>query len=287
MKYLKYILLTSLAAFALFGCDKHDLSYAPSDPASEKALFQITYVVPQAVNANNAIDSVYLNDKLIGGVGGAGQLAVNGTFPYGPSAYTGTYFTTNPGNNNLKLYKKGDVVYDKNVNLTKGRQQIFVFSLSEDPIILDSQYPFSPVNPEKASARTFDTDSVATIRFYNFVWQNSTTPYQGKLKYQWRDNTGAKNPATGDYYWNDLGDYVGFGEATDRVPVIVHKSVFNSSGYNTLRFHCIDENGKEVTRSTDYWTVYIGRSVNHIFRGCISGTPAAAYTQSSSLGANY
>ena len=287
MKNAKYLLLTLIAACAVIGCEKHSLSYAPSDLVGDKAMFQICYVEPLTVNTANGIDSVFVNNVMVAGANGAGQLAVKGTYPYGPSGTTGTFFTTNAGVNNIKFYRKGNLVYDKDITLNKGHQKVFVYKLDADPVILDNLYPYSK-NPNQPTVGTFDTDSVATIRFYNFVFKgNANTPYPGKVKYQWRDNTGKKDPETNDYYWHDLGDYVGFGEATERVPVIINKSVYNSSGYNTLRFHCIDENGKEVAGSTDYWTTYIGRVVDHVFWGVLGGSPKAAYIQSCSLGASY
>ena len=69
------------------------------------------------------------------------------------------------------------------------------------------------------------------------------------------------------------------GADSERVEAIVHKTVFNSSGSQTLRFRCVDPQGNTVTRTTDYWTAYIGRINTHLLRGCMTGSPAAGYTQ--------
>ena len=120
MKNVKYILFSTIAACALLSCQKHGLSFAPEVAADNMAMFQITYVEPIAVNAANAIDSVFVNNKLVAGSTGVGQLTVNGTYPYGPSTATGKFFATKPGNTNIKFYRKGNLVYDKDVNLIFG-----------------------------------------------------------------------------------------------------------------------------------------------------------------------
>ena len=282
MKYIKYLFFSLPVLFLLGSCDKHELSYAENESAEEMALFQVSYIAPVTNNAANGLDSIYVNGKLFGGVGGAGQLLPSGApLPYGVSNYTGHFYTAPVGNNTITLYKADKVVYEKTVNLYKGRQKVFVYSLDKDPIIIDELYPYTVTSGTPNSA-TFDSDSLATVRFFNFVWQDSSTPYPGKLQYQWSNNSNATY-STGD--WHNVGSPVGFGEATEHCLVVVHKDVFNSSGYQTIRFRCLDESGNVVSRSTDYWTFYIGRRYNHFFRGCITGSPSAAYTQSNGWGA--
>ena len=281
MKYFKYLVLSLPVLLLMGSCDKHELSYAESDPVENKALFQVSYIAPVANNAANGLDSLYVNGKKFGGVGGAGQLLSSGApLPYGASNVTGKFFAVPVGNNTITLYKGDKVVYEKTVNLAEGRQKVFVYSLDEDPIIIDEQYPYTVTSGSPTSA-TFDTDSLATVRFFNFVWKDASTPYPGKLQYQWSNNSN-NTYSIGD--WHNVGSPVGFGEATEHSLVIVHKDVFNSSGSQTIRFRCLDEEGNVVARSQDYWTFYIGRRYNHFFRGCITGSPSAAYTQSNGWG---
>lgn len=284
MKNIKYLLFSAFAAVALVSCTKHSLSFAPEEDASDMAQFQITYVEPIAVNANNAIDSVYVNNKLVAGSTGAGQLAVNGTYPYGPSSATGTFFTAPKGDVNIKFYRKGNLVYDRSVTLNSGKYELFVYKLDKDPIVLDNLYPYKG-NPDRATTETFNTDSIARIRFYNFAFKgDNNTPYPGKIQYQWchDKSKGATGRGGADGNWQNIGDPVGFGEATIRQEIQVWKETFNSSGNEQLWFRGIDEEGNVII-ANDYWTTYIGTSVKHIYRGIKGGSPSAGITLSGSL----
>ena len=283
MKNIKYLLFSAFAAVAIIGCQKHDLHFAPEVDASDMTEFQITYVEPIAAN-DNAIDSVFVNGKLVAGSTGVGQLTVNGTYPYGPSAGTGTFFTAPKGAINIQFYRKGNMVYDRTVNLQNQKYELFVYKLDQDPIVLDNLYPYKG-NPDRATTATFDTDSIARIRFYNFAFKgDANTPYPGKIQYQWchDKSKGATGRGGADGNWQNIGDPVGFGEATIRQEIQVWKETFNSSGNEQLWFRGIDENNNVVI-ANDYWTTYIGTSVKHIYRGVKGGSPAAGITLSGSL----
>lgn len=284
MKKIKYLLFSVFIAFALVGCVEHDLSYAPSESAEGMAMFQITYVEPIPVNANNAIDSVFVNGVLVGGATGAGQLTVNGTYPYGPTSATGTFFTSNPGITNIKFFRKGNEVYNKDVELKAGKQEVFVYNLNEQPIVLDNLYPYK-YNPDRATEATFDTDSIARIRFYNFAFSgDASTPYLGKIQYQWchDKSVGETERGGADDNWQNIGEAVGFGQATSYQLIQVWKETYNSSGNEQLWFRGIDEDGNVVI-ANDYWVTYIGTSVKHIYRGIINGSPSAGITLSGAL----
>lgn len=279
MKSIKYLLLFAFAACAVIACQKHVLTYAPSNPADDMAMFQITYVEPIAVNASNAIDSVFVNDKLVASSKGVGQLAVNGTYPYGPAAATSKFFAAAPGSIKIQFYRRGNEVYNKTVDLEAGKWELFVYSLNEDPVVFDNLYPYKG-NPERGTVETFNTDSIARIRFYNFAFLgDNTTPYPGKIQYQWGPGEGTKR-ALGE--WHNIGEPVGFGEATAHEIVHLGKEVFNSEGYDYLYFRGVDEQGNEVIES-DYWTTYIGSTIKHIYRGVVGGSPEAGITLSGSL----
>lgn len=285
MKNIKYLLFSAFAAVAIIGCQKHDLHFAPEVDASDMAEFQITYVEPIAANASNAIDSVFVNGKLVAGSTGVGQLTVNGTYPYGPSAGTGTFFTAPKGAINIQFYRKGNMVYDRTVNLQNQKYELFVYKLDQDPIILDNLYPYKG-NPDRATTATFDTDSIARIRFYNFAFKgDKNTHYPGKIQYQWCHDVytvGRTSATKPDEKWENIGDPIAFGEASDYQIIRVHKNIFNSSGYEYVWFRGIDEDGNVVI-ANDWWTTYIGTSVKHIYRGIKGGSPAAGVTLSGAL----
>lgn len=276
MKNIQYLLI---AAFVLLlvGCEKHEIEFNPSDPVTGMAQFQVMYVEPIAVSTANRIDSMFVNGMLYNSINMPQTMAVNAVTPY-PNGY----YTAPAGMTNIKLYRGADaggsakLVYDVSLNLPERKQIILIYDLNADPIVLDDEYPY-PKYSTGATAATFNTDSVVSYRFINMFFESPGVPYSGKLQYQYSNNSGSSYTA-GD--WHNLGEPIGFGEQTARVEAIVHKTVFNSSGYQTLRFRCVDPaTGVTVTRTTDYWTAYIGRINTHVLRGCMTGTPAAGYTQ--------
>lgn len=278
MKNIQYLII---AVFVLFlaGCEKHEIEFNASDDVKGKAQFQIFYAEPITNNTTNRIDSVYVNGKLYNSIDMPQKLTVNAVIPY-PNGY----YTVPAGMVNIKFYRGNSgtaenpvsvLVYETNVNLTERKQMILVYDLKEDPIILDDEYPYDKYTSGATNA-TFNTDSVVTYRFINMFFESPGVPYSGKLQYQYSNNSGSSYTA-GD--WHNLGEPIGFGEQTARCPAIVHKTVFNSSGYQTLRFRCVDPDGNTVSRTTDYWTAYIGRINTHVLRGCRTGSPSAGYTQ--------
>ena len=90
------------------------------------------------------------------------------------------------------------------------------------------------------------------------------------------------NASFQDGNWHNIGEAIGFGEATVFEPVQVWKETFNSGGNEQLWFRGIKEDGT-VLIANDYWTTYIGTSVKHIYRGIVGGTPKAGITLSGSL----
>lgn len=291
MKTIKYTLAVVAAIFAFGSCQKHVVTfdYTPIEDLEKTAQFEITYVEPVANVAANYIDVVELNGVQIASTKGGNTLTPYGTIPNGGSSATGRFFIAKPGVNNIKFYRisgeNKNLVYDKDVTLEAKKQNLFVYDLTKDPIIMDNLYPY-PKNTENANAATFDTDSVATIRFINFAYKgNSSTPYPGKIQYQWchDKSKGVEGRGGADGNWQNIGEAVGFGEATGREAVIVWKEKFNSGGSEQLWFRGVDAESGSVIISNDYWTTNIGTQMNHLYRGIKGGSPSAGITLFGSL----
>lgn len=280
MKFIKYITVTLLFGLAVMSCEKHEILYDTIPVDSSMAEFQLHYFEPITNVAANYIDSVFVNDVLYSSVSGSGQLV-----PYNgvPGGATNKFFAAKAGTTNLKFYRKGNVVYDYNIELKTGRQNIFVHDMTKAPIILDNDFPYVNFN-KGATVANWDTDSIATVKFYNFLYEDANTPYPGKIQYQYQEYRTEE--------WKNLGNPVGFGEATERVEIVIVKTVHNSSGYRRVDYRMLDEDGNilKVRNSSgsmvnygDYWTGYIGRAYMHIFGGIRTGTPVSSVRQWTSL----
>ena len=119
----------------------------------------------------------------------------------------------------------------------------------------------------------FDADSIATGKIVNVLFEKPGVPCAQKIQCQWRND---EKDANGDYIWHNMGNPIGFGEATPICGFIVHKTAFNSSGYQTLYWRFLKEDGSTFTYTnasgrevafTDYWTTYIGRSYLYMLGG--------------------
>lgn len=272
MKIRNIIVAVLLLAFAALSCQKHEiLYYIDHEGTDDVAMFQLIYVPPIASNQANGIDSIYVNGKLVSNLV-RGRLIPKGVAPYG-----NTYYTAPAGNVHIQFMKDEKYVYDRSVSLDAGKiVELYVYDLQSDPKILDHDYDNITTHSPAGSASTYQMDSVASYRFANFLFQSDgTTPY-GKLQYQYSNNT--SNYTSGD--WHNLGEPVGFGEITTRNLAIVHKTIDNSSGYQTLRFRCVDPvTGEMVAGTGDYWTSYLGRAYTHVINGRFGGSPAPNYMQ--------
>jgi len=280
MKVIKYLTFALVLA-ALVSCEKHELKYN-TDPLGDKdAEFQLHYFepVPRSGSAYY-IDSVFVNDVLYSSVTGSGQLQqYNGV----PGGATGRFFATKSGDTKFTFWRKGEIVYEQHATLAPGKQNIFVYDLSKAPIVIDNGFPYNKALHEKPTAETWGTDTIASVRFYNFMYEEPGVPYPGKLQYQWRNEL---KDAEGNWIWHNVGEPVGFGEASERTALIVHKTVFNSSGYRAIYYRILDENGDvlkttnssgKLTDYSDYWTAYIGRAYMHIWAGVRTSKNPYAY----------
>ena len=269
-----------ILAISAFSCTKHQILYDTTEVDAATAEFQFHYFAPVVAAAANYIDSVFVNGVLYSSVNGSGQL-----IPYNgvPGGATGRFFAVPAGNVNFTLYRGPNIVYNVNTELKPGKQNVFVYDFTKPPIVIDNGYPYRSKNTG-ATVAGWNTDSIATVRFYNFLYENATTPYPGKIQYQYQHYRTKE--------WTNLGAPVGFGEATERVEILIVKSVFNSSGYQRVDYRILDETGavlrlmnsnNVMTNYSDYWTGYVGRAYMHIFGGIRTASPVASVRQWTSL----
>lgn len=277
MKIIKYLLLLTIVATTV-SCEKHEIEYMTTDVV-DKAEFQLHYMVPVSAVSANYIYRVEINNQLY-----ANNKAPLTTYNAIPNGSVGRFYTVNPGTVNIKLYQGTDetLVYDQDVALTKGKQNIFVHDLNQAPIIFDNGYPYS-------TNVTLDSDSTCWVKFYNFLYESVGVPTDLKLQYQYIDSRTDERI--------NIGEPVAFGETTGWQSIKVIKSIFNSSGYQRVdyRIKVIDSAGNEsgelqVMKSNgsfvdyaDYWNGYIGRRYHHILRGMRASTPTSAVSQFTAL----
>lgn len=264
MKITKYLSLV-LAMALTVSCEKNEIEY-PATPINNMAEFQLHYMVPiNAVAANN-ITRVDVNGKLF-----ANAKAPLNTYNAVPSGAVGRFYAVNPGSTNLKLYMTGKVtvdslVYEKNVTLAKGKQNVFVHSFSQDPILFDNGFPY-------LKRQTVTTDSTAYVKFYNFLYDTTNVPTTKRIQYQYVDTRTSAVV--------NIGPPIAFGETTGWQQVTVVKSSQISEGYRTITFNMkeVDSNGNIIgdlmimnssgayVKYTASPTLYIGRWYHHIFAG--------------------
>lgn len=260
-------------------CEEHEVEYNTTTVSSNMAEFQLHYFVPVTAVAANYIYRVEINDELY-----ANSTAPLNTYNAIPSGSVGRFYTVESGTVNIKLYRSTEevLVYDKDVTLTAGKQNIFVHDFDEVPIVFDNGYPYE-------TNITEDTDSTCWVKFYNFLYETEGTPCDLKLQYQYID------PRTSEMV--NIGDPVAFGETTGWQPIKIIKSVYNSSGYSRVdyRIKIIGSDGSEegdlqlwnsnsiYTSYSDYWTGYIGRRYHHVLGGFRSAKPIASVRQFTAL----
>ena len=276
----KIILFAFSVLILMSSCKKHDLKFEMKPVDENAAEVQIHYMEPVTAAAANYIDSVYINDVLVSSANGSGSLATYNGVPCGA---VGRFFVAKVGTNNIKFMRKGAVVYNQDVTLAAGKQNVIVHNLNQAPIVIDNEFPYWN-RTAPATGANWNSDSVCKIMFINLLYETPTTPYPGTLQYQ-----GVRQGENGVYF--NVGGPVAFGQTTGRVEVILHKSVFNSSGYQRIDYRILNENGEimqkwngsKMVNYTDYWNGYIGRVYMHFFRGVRTANPQCNVSQWTSL----
>ena len=274
MKFLKYISICLLAVL-FASCDKKDIEF-PMEDVSNKAQIQVAYMCPkQAITAN------YIYTVVINGVeycnNGSSFLA---TYNYVPSGAVGLFYTVEPGDVNIRfLNKKGEEVYNTNINVASGsKQMVVVYDFAQAPAIVPFKEPLK--FPGVA-----DTGDKCSVRLYNFLFESEGVPMTDKIQ------LGLQDTETKEY--KPVGTPIAFGEATEFIPVDIDKEGPGGSGFNTagnqrrdVCFFRIDAqtgenkgqlqytnaNGK-VGVFTDWWTWYIGRGYLEFMHGVLDSKP--------------
>lgn len=284
MKTINNIILIFLSIFLFASCEKNVVEYK-ADPVQDEntVFFQIYYLVPIATGTANNINKIELNGQLL--TNQTTPLAVNN---FVPSGAVSKFFTTKPGNVNLKLYRGAvtnlTLAYDQTFNLPAGRYNLVVHDFDKPPVLVEHHLPLPTTTTEF-------TGTTSWIKFSNFLYETAGVPTDKKLQYQWQyivDNaTGAKSE------WANLGKPVSFGESTGWEPVVVNKTVVISAGTGRIdyRIRVIGADGSDqgnlvVRNSTgnmvdyaDWWNAVIGRVYHHNFSGYRAATPIASIKQ--------
>lgn len=270
----------------MISCEKHEIEYMTTPVDKGLAEIQLHYFVPVTAIANNNIYKVAIGNQEYVNNGAA----VISTYNAIPSGSVGRFYAIQAGDVNIKLYKGTDMelVYDKTINLSTGKQNVFVYDFDEEPIIFDNGYPYD-------TNITTNTDSTCWVKFYNFMYEKEGEYCPLKLQYQYQYT---KDPKTGEKSeWINIGNPIGFGETTGWQPIQVIKSIFNSSGYARIdyKIKVQDENGEytedlqlwnsngKYVSYSDYWNGYIGRRYHHIIKGMRSAKPIASVSQFTAL----
>lgn len=274
MKILKYLNLV-LVMVLIFSCKKHEIEYNTTT-ISNVAEFQLHYFVPVTATATNYINRVEINDQLY-----SNRKAPLTTYNAIPNGSVGRFYTVAPGIVNIKMYQGATdttlvKVYDQNVTLTVGKQNVFVHDFAKPPVWFDNGYPY-------IANVTGNTDSVCYIKFYNFLYETAGVPTTLKLQYQYVDPRNATAVV-------NIGPPVSFGESTGWQQVKVVKAIYNSAGSAVInyRIKLVDAGGVigadlqiKNTSGTfvnyaEFFTASIGRRYHSILSGMRAAAPAAS-----------
>lgn len=288
MKNLNKILLIFICTVLCTSCEKHIVEYraTPIEDATT-AQFQLHYMVPTTTGTANNINKVELNGALL-----TNETTPLSTYNFIPSGAVGRFFSTEPGNVNLKLYKGAvtslELAYDRDFELPAGKYNVIVHDFSKPPVIIKNETPYPKVI-------TDHTGTNAWVKFYNLLYEKPGEPTPLKLQYQFQytvDNeTGEKSE------WANLGKPVAFGEATGWEAVTVNKTVEVSEGLARIdyRIRLIGADGSDqgslqvqnasgkMVDYADWWNAYIGRVYHHMLAGYRTAAPIASVRQATAL----
>jgi hypothetical protein len=292
MKIIKNI-AAIIMLFAAFSCQKHVVEYnAVNINGKGFAEFDLNYFVPLVVTDDNYVYKMELDGKAYEiGTWSADSVYTPGSFILNynlmPSG-AGRFYTTTTGSHNLKLYisKNFTQVYDQNVTLAAGKQNVFVYDFTKPPIVFQQEFPYPTETTER-------TDTSGWVKFYNFMFETGTTPTTLKLQYQYR-YVRRNISLTDTSAWINLGKPVSFGEATgwERITIIKTTEISQGSSPIFYRIRMIGTDGSDqgdlqvmnansaFVNYTSTITETIGNVQHHILKGHrASTTPVASMTE--------
>jgi hypothetical protein len=284
MKTLNNIILIFLSIIMFSACEKNVVEYdAELIDESTTAQFQIYYMVPMVTGTANNINRVELNNQLL-----TNETTPLNTYNFIPSGAVSKFFTTTPGDVNLKLFRGAatnlTLAYDQNFDLPAGKYNLVVHDFNKPPILVRYDMPLPSVTTEF-------TGTTAWVKFSNFLYESTGVPTTSKIQYQFQyilDNaTGQKSQ------WANLGQAVAFGESTGWEPVTVNKLEEISVGTARIdyRIRIIGADGSDqgslIVRNSagnmvdysDWWNAQIGRVYHHNLAGYRTITPIASIRQ--------
>ena len=293
MKKIFLSILAIAAVISLSSCTKHKMHFDVTELPDDIAEFQLHYMEPiNNVVANN-ITSVFVNGELYSSAGGSGTLYPYNGIPSGGGG--GRFFYANVGSNHFQLYRGDEIgqelVYDMNITLKKGKQNVIIYDLTKEPIIIDNPAPYW--SGRQITGSNWNTDEVFQVQFVNLLFSRPGTPYAGTLQYQYKRSGNILDPITGEVIgpepaeWYNMGEPVAFGETTGLQVLEMHKQTFNSNGSQRFDYRILTETGEELMKwngskyvaYTDWWTAYIGRVYTHFFRGNLDTSPVCNVSQ--------
>ncbi len=274
MKMLKY-LTTIVSIIFLASCEKHDIKFAgEQEMDSNMAELRLHYVEPVGTTsaAANQFDSLYINGVLY-----ANHTNTFGVFNVMPNS--NKFYIAKPGTVNIKCWRGGvDPIYDFDIEAKKGKQDVFIYDIEKAPKVLPFEFPLK--RNYTANVPVFDTDSVAYVEFYNFLYEDYGTnkvPYTGTLQCEYQDSRTQE--------WIKVGEPVAFGEQGGRVPVKVIKEDHISQGSQVIPFRMVTSDNKVLMYTNNKgaelewnnnFTLTIGRG--YMFYACGIRTSATINT---------
>ena len=256
MKYFKYIIMSLVLVAAATSCSDRDVEF-PWEPVdtSTKAFVEIMYMGPVTTAAANNIYKITLNDQVYENNGAAILSTYNGT----PGGGTGLFYTVDAGDVNIKMWKSdtsdGAEVYNNKFHVEAGKYYNVVVHL----------FTLPPTVIERGELPVFITSNTveqSAVKFYNFMFEDENTPSTAKLQLRLQ-NTETK-------VYENVGQPVGFGEATEWLTPSVIKTTYNSAGSQRRDLDVVyadgtplaytNSKGGTTAKFTDYWTLSIGRA---------------------------
>jgi len=233
MKILKYLtILVSVIFFA--SCEKHDLTIANEEMlADNMAELRLHYAEPLKTGATYRFDSLYINNKLY----------ANSTNAFGPTNVmpnSNKFYVAPAGTVNIKCWRKGELVYDFDINAKAGKQEVFMYDIEKAPYVYDSNFPYYD-HAITGNPTLWGSDSTAYVELYNFLYEEYGTnkvPYSGTLQLQYQD--------TRTEAWVNVGNPVKFGEGGGRSTVKVVKPAGATDVARTIKYRLVDADGNPL-----------------------------------------